>query len=66
MSRADITKVIPSFTDPKRQPAILKLLSDYAASMGFTPQEMQQFGRDRRILLMVYKAMVLDAVHGHV
>ena len=55
----DIDYVIPGFSDPKKQPAILKQLSEYAQTMGFKPQEIQNL-RDRRLLLLAYKAMVLD------
>lgn len=57
--RNDIVKMIPGFTDPKKQPQILKELMDYAISMGFGPEEMKDI-RDRRVLLAVWKAMQYD------
>lgn len=57
--RHDIVKMIPGFTDPKKQPQILKELRDYAISMGFGPEEMADI-RDRRVLLAVWKAMQYD------
>ncbi len=57
----DITQVVPGFTDPKKQPMILKQLSDYAKSMGYKEDEIKDI-RDRRHLLMVYKAMMYDHV----
>jgi len=55
----DIEFVIPGWSDPKRQPAILKQLADYAVSMGFKPAEINNM-RDRRLLLLTYKAMMFD------
>jgi hypothetical protein len=60
--RHDITKVIPGFTDLKKQPAILQQLAAYAKSMGYKDEEMKDI-RDRRHLLMVYKAMKFDQMH---
>jgi len=57
----DITQVIPGFEDPKRQPAILKELQDYAIEMGFTPREVKAIN-DRKEILMVYKAMMFDRI----
>jgi hypothetical protein len=57
----DITQVIPGFTDPKQQPAILKMLQDYAIDMGFTPREVKEIN-DRKEILMVYKAMMFDRI----
>lgn len=57
--RSDIEYVIPNWTDPKRQGAILKNLLEYATEMGFKPEELKDM-RDRRLLLLTYKAMLLD------
>lgn len=61
--RNDITKVAPAFANPQSQPAVLKELAAYAKSMGFSDQEVANI-RDRRVLLMVYKAMKLDQIHA--
>ena len=63
--RHDIRNVIPNFESPAHQPEILKQLRDYALSMGYSPHELEKI-RDRRHLLMVYKAMKLDELHDQV
>lgn len=61
----DIDFVIPGFSDPKKQPAILQALMKYAKNMGYKDEEMKDI-RDRRHMLMVYKAMIFDKmVHEH-
>ena len=70
MNRHDIRNVIPGFEDPKAQPEILSALRHYALSMGLSPHEIDKV-KDRRELLMVYKAMKFDQLHhlvqaGHV
>jgi hypothetical protein len=62
MERHKIDHMVPGFSDPKLQPAMLQQLSQYAQSMGFTPQEIANI-RDRRVLLMVAKAYKYDEVH---
>ena len=59
--KSDITNVIPGFTDPKQQPAILKRLAEYSKSVGFTSDEIKNI-RDRRLLLLTYKAMMFDNI----
>jgi hypothetical protein len=65
--RDDITVMVPGFTDLKLQPGILNQLRTYARSMGFKDEEMNDI-RDRRILLMVWKAYqyekILDTIPG--
>lgn len=63
--RSNITHVIPKFTDPLAQASVLKDMQQYAGHMGFSPSEMANI-RDRRVLLMVYKAMKLDELHHSV
>ena len=63
--RHDIRNVVPGFEDPRLQPQILQQLRHYALSMGFSPHEIEKI-KDRRELLMVYKAMKLDELHHQV
>ena len=63
--RHDIRNVVPGFEDPVMQPKILAQLRHYALSMGFSPHEIAKI-KDRRELLMVYKAMKLDELHHQV
>lgn len=55
----DIEFVIPGWSDPQKQPALLKRLAAYAGEMGFKPEEINNM-RDRRLLLLTYKAMMFD------
>lgn len=59
--RDDITIMVPGFTDLRLQPGILASMKTYARSMGFQDSEMNNI-RDRRALLMVYKAMMYDKI----
>lgn len=63
--RHDIRNVVPGFEDPKIQPKILQQLRHYALAMGYSPFEIDKI-KDRRHLLMVYKAMKLDDIHDKV
>lgn len=61
--RHKIEHCYPDFIDPKKQPEILKKLSAYAKSMGYTDDEIKNI-RDRRHILMVHKAHDHDMAHG--
>lgn len=63
--RHDIRNVIPNFEHPQIQPQILEQLRHYALSMGYSPHEIDKI-KDRRHLLMVWKAMQLDDLHNKV
>lgn len=68
--RHDIRHVCPDFEDPAKQPEILAKMRHYALGMGLSPHEIDKI-KDRRHLLMVYKAQKLDELHediknGHV
>lgn len=62
---SDIEYVIPGWNDPQKQRVLLQHMMQYALEMGFKPEEVQNM-RDRRLLLLTYKAMTLDhQVHKH-
>ena len=63
--RHDIRNVIPGFEDPNFQPQILQHLRHYALSMGYSPSEIDKV-KDRKHLLMVYKAMKHDELFNHI
>jgi hypothetical protein len=52
--------VMPSWDDPKHKPTHLKQLAGYAKMLGFNDKEIQQFGKDDRVLLALTKAMMCD------
>lgn len=55
----DIEFVIPNWNSLPVQRKVLEDLKVYAKQMGFTDKEIVDI-RDRKILLMVYKAMMFD------
>lgn len=56
---SDIEYVIPEWNNPQVQGELLKQLAAYSKAMGFRDEEMNNL-RDRRLLLLAYKAMMFD------
>lgn len=61
VSDKDIEQCIPGFTDPKKQPEILKRLANYAKSVGFKDEDIKNI-RDRRLFVAMHKAMLYDQI----
>ena len=55
-----ISSLVPDWNHPEKGKKYREALRKYAMDEGFSSKEVTEFGKDPRIVLLVFKALIFD------